>query len=896
MVLLFTFMLVLILFLNLNFVSASFELANYSIQKQYALNETVKGWVNISVSNIQLDSLLKTSFDGTVKSSISLPNFLSLNPNVSYSCTPSDCKSDYSPINPATYKNLSLGDTEKKDLGFVFTGNFNSISDFSINVSSTSGQSASPQLFIDILNDGITEWQSYKSSGSFQDVIGCYSSSDRLGAAKLTTTKYCEKVTISPSPNVRLLANIIASPGGGVDFELTISNNTYAQEGSCTATAYTTEQINCIPKDSTGKDFIIREERDFFICINAKSSSDNNKYEIDYEQSAPCGFSGTFSGNYDFDFDLFARPGIYASVGSFTLNNNESANSGNVGSDIENDMTNYISQKYNKDCSSGCVVPIRIISGQNQQINISGINIVYQAGIVTTTNNIFDVTETPATVSSGFQKLYLDNAGFSVPDNFGDYDFSLSLNNEEILSEEISVEKITQILSVTPKVVPASYPTEFVVEVKTYDSNTTITGYEWDFGNGDIKTTENNTITYTYKNLGTFNLTITITDSNEVSVSKTFNISVTTPIEAVNDLLNKTVTNLNNIKNQIQKLPSFDQTSLNSALDLTTIESEIADLQQRRTAATTDQDYVNIMAELVQIKIPESIAKSESAESFSFYPDTESINLGILKVIGGGDYNENRRDDYINAIISWNLEKMDTKMDFSGYSANFEDYTEGILKVYKLRISESPSEGDSYFIIPKLENLKFRQGYSEVEESGYFYIVLDKPKEIEFSTTETISFGELPAFISPGVDELSKLIGRPTIGEKEFRTTLFALIIFLVFLIAIVIYIILGKWYEKRYEDYLFKNKNDLYNIVNYVHNAKKKGLENKEISKNLRKANWSSEQIRYIIRKYAGKRTGLPIFPVEKIFTMSKKIKNNKNQPQKNQGFPIQFRSRFQK
>jgi hypothetical protein len=57
-------------------------------------------------------------------------------------------------------------------------------------------------------------------------------------------------------------------------------------------------------------------------------------------------------------------------------------------------------------------------------------------------------------------------------------------------------------------------------------------------------------------------------------------------------------------------------------------------------------------------------------------------------------------------------------------------------------------------------------------------------------------------------------------------------------------------WYKHRYENFLFKNRNDLYNIVNFVKNAKNSGLSNSEIKEKLKKAGWTGEQIVYVLKK----------------------------------------------
>ena len=87
------------------------------------------------------------------------------------------------------------------------------------------------------------------------------------------------------------------------------------------------------------------------------------------------------------------------------------------------------------------------------------------------------------------------------------------------------------------------------------------------------------------------------------------------------------------------------------------------------------------------------------------------------------------------------------------------------------------------------------------------------------------------------------------------------------------------KWYKRRYEGFLFKNRNDLYNLAVYVNNAKKRGLNNHEIKERLKKAKWDSEQIGYAMREYEGKGTGVFKIPVT---NWSKQLKKDE---QKNHG-----------
>jgi len=104
--------------------------------------------------------------------------------------------------------------------------------------------------------------------------------------------------------------------------------------------------------------------------------------------------------------------------------------------------------------------------------------------------------------------------------------------------------------------------------------------------------------------------------------------------------------------------------------------------------------------------------------------------------------------------------------------------------------------------------------------------------------------------------------------EAELRGGLLERAERLILLFAgIIAYIILQKWYKRRYEDYLFKNKNDLYNLLHYIEAQRKKGVHESEIHYKLKNSGWNSEQIKYATRKHSGLRTGMLEIPIEKVF-----------------------------
>ena len=104
------------------------------------------------------------------------------------------------------------------------------------------------------------------------------------------------------------------------------------------------------------------------------------------------------------------------------------------------------------------------------------------------------------------------------------------------------------------------------------------------------------------------------------------------------------------------------------------------------------------------------------------------------------------------------------------------------------------------------------------------------------------------------------------------------LAIILLILIGFGVYIGLQQWYKYNYEKHLFGNRNDLFNLLNYIDVAKKKGKEIGEIRGSLKKAGWSSEKVDYAIKKYSGGKTGMLFeIPVDKII---EKLKFGKKTP----------------
>lgn len=855
---------VLLLFI-LNFASASFQTGNKSaeIETKYSIKDMIKGWINMSFTQQSADSLFQDSQGNSIK----LVSLLDLN-EINYTCIPSDCNSDYSPSNMQNEKTFTLDKNGVKIVGFKFTGgNFDAISGFSMMVSSNAQESANSQLYIDILNDKELEWYSYKPSNNFStENYGCYKTPDE--DVLVYNQPYCNKINLSLTPNVQIGAKVMNVTGGNVTFEMGICSEDFTNCEYCQTSTTSSGEVSCIANLS------VSNPANYFVCINTKNSSDNNKYKINSETTDACGYASSTENKRD--FEIFARQGKFTSVGSFVLNDTELQNQGSY-VNIENYMKEYV-EKFGNDCANGCTVPVKFGSNEDgQQIILSNVNILYtSAGTPKEIKNAYDVAEIAPKITLPFTILSLNKANFSVKGTVGQkIDYDLEFADKEILSKEITIEKIPEIKSLNTKVAIGGSPTNFIAGVDGIDTNNTpILIYEWDFGdNTSVVTTATNKANHTYINLGIFPLKITIKDS-AFNSSRIFNISVQTPKEAINLVLQKKLTDLTHVNSRISNFSQFQQSSLISVLNLSAIEAQLSLIQQQNRAATTDEQYIGIMTSLIEIEVPQEIYESQTIGPILTFPNKDLIDITVISEITGEGYSGEDAGAYTDGVVAWGLNKTSIRISESEISAEYDDFTESAMKTFAIDINENQQREDSYLVIKKLDNMIFKENYAQQEFGEYTYIQIPKEgKHVEFSTTESIGFEDLPLFISPKLADLpqTKVNISPFIEKISDRKILILAAIFAL-IIGLVAYLVLQEWYKRRYEGYLFGNRNDLFNLVSYIENAYRKNTTNKDIEAKLKKSGWTGEQINYVMRKYVGKRTGMLEIPMSKLFDLFKK------------------------
>ena len=864
---------------------ASFDVGtlSYKIDKSYSIGENVRGWINISLDEENANSILESSLGDSIK----LIDFLKINEEnyeIEYNCTPKSCKIGYSATLGEKTKTFALKQGESKIVGLKFNGEIESIDSVNFSVQSDADSSCVNQLQIDILDDGIIDYGNNKAlseSCASSKSYGCYDSSKGVEEYNLKNGNiYCQKITLSESPGFKIGTWIKKISEGTGTQKVTLflynSEGSEIEGASCDLSEITASGA----ETSCSVDYLVTKQKDYYVCTSANG---NAEYKIrgNSNPSSKCGFFGepikTTTGAYQF----FAEGKKFAQAGTISINNNLPS-----GDTINELFQEYIGENYGEDmdCLDGCVVPIKFISRKDQTIILKNLNSEYEKPEATTAEEFYTLTTSSVKVNSEFLKLYLEDSNFSVPSEIGESTFSLELNGEEILSEEIDILKVAGITSLTPRSTVASLPTTFTVNVSTVN-NKSITKYEWFFGDQKNATTTSNSASHTYGEIGLYDLKITITDNDSVKSSKVFQIYVGSPKQVANITLKKKLDDLVRVKAQLNGLPDFYKSIVDSVLNITDSEDKIKKIQQAYASAKTDSDYSEVLDQLIKLNIPKSINRNEISDPIPFYPQSEAIDLGILQEIGTGSIEDGSEEEYENAIGTWNYENLNPKVTYEDIEVVYGYGSEPLLKVFGLSLEEKGTIGyDYYVIIKSLENLKFKQDYFEQEKNGYYYIRIGESSEknIAFSTSEDVDLTDLPLFISPDLNKLPVSISRPSNPIKS-KLWVLILAVFLLIIIAIIAYIALQIWYKKRYESFLFKNRNDLYNIMTYINNSKKQGLDERKIEQNLKKSGWKNEQVDYALKKYSGKKTGMMYeIPIEKVTNVVNKEENKEKPTEK--------------
>jgi len=864
--LVYLFGIVLVIFLA-SFVSATYNFSNHSIQSSYSKDSSISGSIKISFTNEPINSL----FTDSLGNSIELRDLLFSSQSYSYTCAYTSCESKFASVASGTSFPFSLPNEESAFYGLVFDVNLEKINSASFELVSDASESSENQISIDFFNDDEIDIKNTKVGSSFGDEnFGCFNSTQTTTELTITSTPYCQNISLYESPGLKMGAwvkKIVSGPN-------TISMKLYKEDGTfVNGCALTT--ISSIGTEVFCNIDSPIEDKNYFVCINSVGSGGDYKIR-GFSQLNNCGFQGVPPKNPVYTYQIGVSERNFGNVGTLQISNTL-PNGNNLSTMIEN----YIVSKYGgKDCSTEtCFVPIKITSSKNQSITLRNLNVNYdfQGGSGVAMTSIHKFEEDPSNVNASMGSLPLGSF-FKLPNQEQNITYGFNYKGNYLFQKSISIKDYG--IGVYPLKSAAGFPTNFKAIVPP---GLNISSYNWDFGDSISTTTSIPSVKHTYQEKGNFTLVLKASTSvGEILTN--FKIEVESPKEILDKEIKESKTRIHEFEEKLILLDSFEKIEVEKFVNVSFLKTELEIIEFDYSLATNDEEYAQIVSRLLNLSFPLSLEKIDSGQIF-FIPTEESIDLDVLSSITGKTYNNSQSTyDYIRF---WNVNKLDSDVSEKSLVIVWMEKPPSYIRFFELSVSPSKTiDEDYYFIIKNVEGLSLEKEGQFEEVGGYNYIkLMSQNNKFRFSTTETGPISNL-MFISPSIIDIGE-IGEIEESKKDILIIILGIVG--VLLIGLFVYFILHRWYKVKYERYLFPDKNHLYNAIFYINNSVKSGMEEYEIRKNLLSAGWKGEQVSYLMKKYAGKPTGM----VDIFGFMKDKPQNSPKQVPPKPGFNSEYQER---
>lgn len=857
---------------------------NYNLNNlhtSYSAGDKIKGFFNISFNDEPADSKLTSNFPGGLK----LLDFLeSQNNNLgnNFTCSTPNCENDYS-VQGQTSGILVQGNNENEIVGFKLSGSNVHINSVDFKLSSNVLASCSNQLTVDILNDGQDLILNTDHDGETCGIkhFGCYDNNIPGQATIRKDREFCEAIELPVAPAFFVGAKVQNSTMGYSPLEMTLYNSAYSKVGDCILPKHTqnVEDLKCIINYSSF------ETDTYYACI---ASQDNFDYKIGWETSGDnCGTIKGGSGEgftaFNNDFDIFAESVKFGATPFLEFSDSSK-------------FDDYLLNTYGRDCQTfDCVFPIGLF-GQEQFFQLLDLIVEYEVsgGIVQTNTEFYELDLDEALINSGELKLDLEKANFEIPIGSGENKFELFIGGNSVFEENISIVN-SFTFDVNPRLARFGEDTTF-----TIISNENISETTWNFGDGSSPiTVSGRQINHMYveQNGSLFDLVVDVKNSENITATKSFGIFIGNPRELANETILLYGERIINITDKIGTYPLWLKLSLENELGISDLQSKLLLIETAFSTSITDEDFQNVMLDLIDLNFPKELKNLKENSKLPLAITSASINVNYIEKISNKDISNNA--ELKASVISWMVNNFDSELSYE-HIAKFSDFdSEVILSKFKIETKPSGSISDKTYLIfgQNIETAgKFKENYDfdELTDSGVSFIELDTSNNqvFEFFIKGEINPEELGSYISLEVNNLPldvKIVGECNLdgvcsenedsiscpedcSTKAFKFTLIGLLILL--FLAFAIYIILQEWYKRNYQKSLFPRQDDLYNLINFIYNGRKSGLNDSQISKKLKDSGWKSEKISFALRKINGKRTGMFEIPLFKFFE-NKKIEN---------------------
>ncbi|MBU2639581.1 MAG: PKD domain-containing protein, partial [Nanoarchaeota archaeon] len=463
----------------------------------YGPESVFQGYIRLNSGNYPAGEKITLSSDGNTKQ-LQLLNLLD--------CNLLDCSKTF-----ATYTTTSATETSLHAPS-ILTGlkiRKNSVvEDASFNIAKYDTNLPDTPT-IDIGNDGVIEW-SYP--GYSTDNFGGITLPQISNFEETVITENCQKFTLPKALKYRIKTYVKKTPTSAT-LDIYIPNIAQDQTGSCQQPSLSSwEEITCNITLSSPL-----EAGDYYFCLTGSNNIlAANSTSLDKKGYIGCSSICT-AVNKDYVMNFSSANYITTLNQAITFtNSNTQKDQYGVYIPLMDLINNYLSSCPIQD--GYCILPINISSKNNNQIQISNLNYkeTTEIGEVLLKHDFLSsVTQEGTSTQIKLNlpvNIQLSNFNFKTPSDLGNYELTADFLSQTDIKPYSVIPGPKPIINVSKNSADILAPIQFsALESK---GNSTLT-YFWDF---DDKTNSTlSTITHAFSKAGTYIVSLTVTDSSDIS-------------------------------------------------------------------------------------------------------------------------------------------------------------------------------------------------------------------------------------------------------------------------------------------------------------------------------------------------------------------------------------------
>ncbi|MBU0471589.1 MAG: PKD domain-containing protein, partial [Nanoarchaeota archaeon] len=636
-----------LVFLILCFVSLAFaseiKINNISVDSSYPKNQILSGKINISLKDVDLDSIVKTNkgHETTLRKLLNNSGVLALS-----DCIPQDCSVGFKKSGGQSSLSSYIKRDESKIFGFYINGS--RVEDVSLDFKIASNFSASESLPLRIKffesNDNV--WKFNKFSSDDRDVTrpnyGYYRAVKSMpDSSSIRESKYCSELDISETDKI-LVGCVFANQEG-------IGELVVKMYDSLGNPIFDDEEHSFNPGlGENGVEFTKPEDEPFssgnyYFCIEAENKNSTYTLFIDRSDSEEHSSFSYRGEEFNYSAASEEKTKSYSIYVQSAVYDDASALEDVDFSDYTINAESYLTEKYDNDCSNGCYFPFEVYSAVNQQFEVKDAQISYwlDREADRADPNIYSLEKIPTTVSfSGVLDLKALNFVMNETGNYKIY-----IAGKKIYDDDIFITSAPVILGIYPTIIPAGLESKLIAELDYSGDKDSLT-YEWSFGDGSTKTTNTNEVSHLFGQIGEYNVKLTVKDGN---LSNYFESKIQTinPKEYIFLIYNQLSFDLNYTRDTIKTFPTWLQPVLEKALNVLGTQDELSRIKRQMDLAVEDQNYLDIASSLNKLNIPVNVFVSEKY-SINFPVGLEANLIGISEY-SGDSLESGKEEEYSNA-------------------------------------------------------------------------------------------------------------------------------------------------------------------------------------------------------------------------------------------------------